>query len=86
MNYDQLAKDILSRVGGADNVNSVIHCVTRLRFQLKDESAAKTEELKSLSGVITVMQSGGQYQVVIGNEVPDVYKAISRIGNWSTVD
>ncbi|MEC0127557.1 beta-glucoside-specific PTS transporter subunit IIABC [Paenibacillus pabuli] len=80
-NYDQLAKDILSGVGGAKNVNSVFHCVTRLRFKLKDESAAKTEELKNLPGVITVMQSGGQYQVVIGNEVPDVYKAVVKAGN-----
>ncbi|MGC5773114.1 beta-glucoside-specific PTS transporter subunit IIABC [Paenibacillus pabuli] len=81
-NYDQLAKDILSRVGGRENVNSVFHCVTRLRFKLKNESAAKTEELKNLPGVITVMQSGGQYQVVIGNEVPDVYKAVVKAGNF----
>ncbi|EHS55977.1 beta-glucoside-specific PTS transporter subunit IIABC [Paenibacillus sp. Aloe-11] len=86
MNYDQMAKEILSRVGGVENVNSVVHCVTRLRFQLKDESVARTEELKKLSGVITVTQSGGQYQVVIGNEVPDVYKAINKIGKWSTDD
>lgn len=59
MNYDQLANEILSRVGGIENVTSVVHCVTRLRFQLKDEGMAKTEELKNLSGVITVMQSGG---------------------------
>ncbi|MDT9718208.1 beta-glucoside-specific PTS transporter subunit IIABC [Paenibacillus sp. ClWae2A] len=83
-NYDQLAKDILSRVGGRENVNSVFHCVTRLRFKLKNESAAKTEELKNLPGVITVMQSGGQYQVVIGNEVPDVYKAVVKAGNFPT--
>lgn len=82
-NYDQLAKDILSRVGGPENVNSVFHCVTRLRFKLKDESVAKTEELKNMPGVITVMQSGGQYQVVIGNEVPDVYKAVVKAGNLS---
>lgn len=83
-NYDQLAKDILSGVGGRENVNSVFHCVTRLRFKLKDESVAKTEELKNLPGVITVMQSGGQYQVVIGNEVPDVYKAVVKAGNFPT--
>ncbi|WP_434750686.1 beta-glucoside-specific PTS transporter subunit IIABC [Paenibacillus amylolyticus] len=82
-NYDQLAKDILSRVGGPENVKSVFHCVTRLRFKLKNESVAKTEELKNLPGVITVMQSGGQYQVVIGNEVPDVYKAVVKAGNLS---
>ncbi|WP_346730182.1 hypothetical protein [Paenibacillus sp. S02] len=53
---------------------------------MKDEELAKTEELKNLSGVITVMQSGGQYQVVIGNEVPDVHKAITKIGKWSSDD
>ncbi|SFX58145.1 PTS system beta-glucoside-specific IIA component, Glc family /PTS system beta-glucoside-specific IIB component, Glc family /PTS system beta-glucoside-specific IIC component, Glc family [Thermoactinomyces sp. DSM 45891] len=80
MKYDQLAKDILQNVGGKENVNSLAHCVTRLRFQLKDESKANAEVLKSMDGVITVMQSGGQYQVVIGNHVPDVYKAVVYVG------
>ncbi|TCP67320.1 beta-glucoside-specific PTS transporter subunit IIABC [Baia soyae] len=80
MKYDQLAKDILKNVGGKENINSLAHCVTRLRFQLKDESRANTEVLKSMDGVITVMQSGGQYQVVIGNHVPDVYKAVVDVG------
>ncbi|ASA20736.1 beta-glucoside-specific PTS transporter subunit IIABC [Paenibacillus donghaensis] len=86
MNYDQLAKDILLRIGGAGNVNSVVHCVTRLRFKLKDESIAKTEELKNLPGVITVMQTGTQYQVVIGNEVTGVYKALVKEGGIRSED
>jgi PTS system beta-glucosides-specific IIC component len=81
MKYEQLAKDIIEKVGGKENINSVSHCVTRLRFKLKDEGIAKTEEIKRLNGVITVMQSGGQYQVVIGNHVSDVYKAVLEVGN-----
>lgn len=81
MKYEQLAKDIIEFVGGVENIKSVFHCVTRLRFKLKDESMAKTEELNKSSGVVTVRQSGGQYQVVIGNHVPDVYKAVLAVGN-----
>jgi PTS system beta-glucosides-specific IIC component len=76
MKYEQLAKDIIFNVGGKENIYSVVHCITRLRFKLKDESKANTEVLKNMDGVVTVMQSGGQYQVVIGNHVPDVYKAV----------
>ncbi|MFJ5762904.1 beta-glucoside-specific PTS transporter subunit IIABC [Neobacillus sp. NPDC093182] len=81
MKYDQLAKDILANVGGKENVSSVVHCVTRLRFKLKDEKNANTEVLKNMDGVVTVMKSGGQYQVVIGNHVPDVYAAVLNVGN-----
>ncbi|WHY01023.1 beta-glucoside-specific PTS transporter subunit IIABC [Neobacillus sp. DY30] len=81
MKYEQLAKDILTNVGGKENVSSVVHCVTRLRFKLKDESKANTEVLKNMDGVVTVMKSGGQYQVVIGNHVPDVYAAVLSVGN-----
>lgn len=63
--YEKLAKDIIANVGGKENVISLTHCVTRLRFQLKDESIANTEVLKNMDGVVTVMQTAGQYQVVI---------------------
>jgi beta-glucoside PTS system EIICBA component len=82
MKYEQLAKDIIDGVGGKDNVNSVVHCVTRLRFKLKDENKAKTEELKNMEGIVTVIKSGGQYQVVIGNHVPEVYKAVTQTGGF----
>ncbi|MGE7865900.1 beta-glucoside-specific PTS transporter subunit IIABC [Bacillus paramycoides] len=82
MKYEKLAKDILKNVGGKENVNSVVHCVTRLRFQLKDEGKANTEILKNMEDVITVMKSGGQYQVVIGNHVSDVYKAVVSAGGF----
>lgn len=76
MAYEMLARDIIKNVGGTENINSVVHCVTRLRFQLKDEDRANTDILKNMDGIVTVMKSGGQYQVVIGNHVPDVYKAV----------
>lgn len=84
MKYEQLAKDIIANVGGEENVNSVVHCITRLRFKLKDEKKANTDVLKNMDGVVTVMKSGGQYQVVIGNHVPDVYKAVVTVGGFQS--
>lgn len=78
--YTELAKDIIAHIGGKDNVSSVRHCVTRLRFQLKDEGKADTDYLTKRDGVVTVVKAGGQYQVVIGNHVPDVYAAILAEG------
>jgi len=80
MKYEELAKDIIHHVGGKENVESLAHCVTRLRFKLKDEGKANTDVLKNMDGIITVMQSGGQYQVVIGNHVPQVYADVVAIG------
>lgn len=82
MKYNQLAKDIIANVGGKENVKSVVHCITRLRFKLKDESKANTDVLKNMDDIVTVIKSGGQYQVVIGNHVPDVYKAVVEEGGF----
>lgn len=71
--YGELAKEIVKNVGGKENVSSLTHCITRLRFKLKDEGKAKDDVIKNMDGVVTVMKSGGQYQVVIGNHVPEVY-------------
>lgn len=79
--YEKLVSDIIKHIGGKENVIGLTHCVTRLRFQLKDETIAKDEALKNMDGVVTVMKAGGQYQVVIGNHVPQVYEeACSQIG------
>ncbi|MGT2874064.1 beta-glucoside-specific PTS transporter subunit IIABC [Streptococcus gallolyticus subsp. gallolyticus] len=78
--YTELAKDIVAHVGGKDNVVNVRHCVTRLRFVLKDESKADDDYLKQRDGVVTVVKAGGQYQVVIGNHVPDVYASVLETG------
>ena len=77
--YENLAQEIVRHVGGKDNVISLTHCITRLRFKLKDESIAHDDVLKNMDGVVTVMKSGGQYQVVIGNHVPDVYADVLPI-------
>ncbi len=82
MKYEGLAKDIIKNVGGKENVNSLTHCVTRLRFKLKDEGKANTDVLKRMDGVVTVVKSGGQYQVVIGNHVPDVYADVCAVGGF----
>jgi PTS system beta-glucosides-specific IIC component len=75
-NYDELAKQIVASVGGAGNVNSLIHCATRLRFQIKDLAKVDKKRLIQTEKVITVVEAGGQLQVVIGNAVGDVYDAI----------
>lgn len=77
--YEALAREIVKQVGGKDNINGVVHCVTRLRFTLKDEGKANDEVLKKMDGVVTVMHSAGQYQVVIGNHVPIVYADVCEI-------
>ncbi|WP_392566953.1 beta-glucoside-specific PTS transporter subunit IIABC [Utexia brackfieldae] len=74
--YTQLASKIIAEVGGKENIISLTHCITRLRFQLKNDQAAHDDILKNMDGVVTVMKSGGQYQVVIGNQVADVYSAV----------
>lgn len=76
--FDKLSKDIVRLVGGEENVKSLTHCVTRLRFVLKDESLANTDELNATPGVLKVIKSAGQYQVVIGNDVNDVFDAVMR--------
>lgn len=77
-NYDDLSKKIETFVGGSENVISLFHCATRLRFKVKDGSRVDKKRLGQLEGVIKVIDSGGQIQVVIGNQVADVYEAILK--------
>lgn len=86
MKHESTATEILKLVGGEKNVDSVTHCATRLRFNLKDEKVANDEALKNVQGVVGVASSGGQYQVIIGNEVNNVYKALTKLGNFATND
>ena len=76
MNYNQIAKDIIENVGGSENIRGLTHCFTRLRFQLKDSKKAKKEVIEHLEGVISVVESGGQFQVVLGTKVTKVYEAL----------
>ncbi|MGG7144521.1 beta-glucoside-specific PTS transporter subunit IIABC [Clostridium nigeriense] len=79
--YSKLADDIIKNVGGKENIIGLQHCITRLRFNLKDESIANDDVLKNMDGVITVMKAMGQYMVVIGEHVPHVYAEVcDKIG------
>ena len=83
MKYEALASEILAGVGGRDNVKSLVHCATRLRFKLRDSRRADAAALKKNPGVIMVVESGGQFQVVVGNHVADVYNAVNQVGGLS---
>lgn len=77
-NYDQLASHIVKNVGGKENISFFTHCVTRLRFNIIDKSDVNEEELKKLSGVIGVQWTGEQFQVIVGQEVADIYHVICQ--------
>ncbi len=79
MEYQEEAKKIISLVGGEENIRSLVHCATRLRFDLTDEGKADKEALTGLSYVLQVVSSGGQYQVVIGPAVADYFNAIMSL-------
>ena len=81
MNYENLAKEILKNIGGQENISNLTHCATRLRFNLNNVSKANTEKIKKIKGVMGVVDKGGQYQVIIGNDVNYVYKEIIKIAN-----
>ncbi len=76
--YQELARKIVENVGGKENINGLTHCITRLRFKLKNEEKANDEILKNMDGIVTVMRAGGQYQVVIGNHVPVVFEEVIK--------
>ncbi|GMO50424.1 MAG: beta-glucoside-specific PTS transporter subunit IIABC [Termitinemataceae bacterium] len=78
--FVKIAEGVLEGVGGKDNVKSVVHCATRLRFTLKDSSSANDEALKNLSGVVSVVKAAGLYQVVIGNDVHEVFLELEKLG------
>ncbi|GGG03185.1 PTS beta-glucoside transporter subunit EIIBCA [Rhodococcoides trifolii] len=84
VDHRSLASDILEGVGGQGNIDSVVHCATRLRFKLRDSAKANTDAIKALPGVLAVMKAGGQYQVVIGDEVPTVHAEITRLTGGSS--
>lgn len=82
MDYKKVGLDVLELVGGVSNVSKLTHCATRLRFELNDISKAKVSEIEKLPGVISVVNKGGQFQVVIGNEVQTAYRSIlNKLGN-----
>lgn len=82
MSYEVLAKEIIEKVGGASNVSAVAHCMTRLRFNLKDDSKVNLETVKAIDGVVGAVNKGGQFQVIIGTHVSKVFDAIQAVGNF----
>lgn len=84
MTNKELAKKIIELVGSEKNINSLTHCVTRLRFVLKDENKANTKEIEKLDGVLGVQKKAGQYQVIVGSKVNKVYQEITSMTNLST--
>lgn len=75
-NYEKLAKSVVEKIGGTQNINSLFHCVTRLRFKLKDVSKADKKAIENMEGVLSVIEGNGQFQVVIGNHVTDVFDTV----------
>lgn len=86
MDYAKLAQHILKNVGGEKNVISLVHCATRLRFKLVDRKKADKAAVENTAGVVSVIESGGQFQVVIGNNVPEVYTEIGNISSLTNED
>lgn len=79
MKYEKMIREILNEIGGEENIQNVYHCATRLRFQLKDEEIAKEASIKEIEGVLSVVRAGGQFQIVIGRHVGDVYKELTEL-------
>ncbi|AJS58198.1 beta-glucoside-specific PTS transporter subunit IIABC [Paenibacillus sp. IHBB 10380] len=84
MDNKKMAEDIVDLVGGEENINDLVHCATRLRFSLKDNKEAQREQLEKHEGVITVVESGGQFQVVVGSSVAHIYSEIVKNTNFAS--
>lgn len=85
MDYKKMATEIIEAVGGEKNIASLVHCSTRLRFTLNSELKADDKRVKAIQGVLTLVKKGGQYQLVIGNDVNKVYKEITKIANTDSL-
>ena len=83
LDYQETSRKILAAVGGAENISNATNCMTRLRLTLKDETKANDDQVKSIKGVKSVVKQGGQYQIVIGNEVSNLFKEFSKLGNFT---
>ena len=82
MDFKELAAIIIENIGGKGNVKSVVHCATRLRFTLHNDSSAKTDVLTKTKGILSVVNAGGQYQIVIGPDVPQLYEEVLSLGGF----
>lgn len=84
--FKDLAEHIVSQLGGTENIEAVTHCMTRLRFNLKDASKFDEKAIKGITGVMGVVKQAGQFQVIIGNNVASVYKEVVALGRFSASD
>ena len=84
MKYTEMCNKIIENVGGEKNIQSVVHCATRLRFVLKDESKANDAAIKAIPGILSLVKKAGQYQLVIGNNVDEVYHELTSMLNINT--
>lgn len=82
LDYVSTSKQIIEAVGGAGNIASATHCMTRLRLVLNDDSKADDAKVNKIKGVKSVIKQGGQYQVVIGNEVSNLFKEFQKLGSF----
>src|SRR5699024_11601662 len=74
--YYALATDLIELVGREENIDKVIHCVTRLRFYIKDKTIPAKNKIENLNGVMGIVESGGQYQIIVGEAVDEIYKKV----------
>ncbi|MDR2795448.1 MAG: PTS transporter subunit EIIB [Spirochaetaceae bacterium] len=79
--FVKTAQGVLDGVGGKENIRSVVHCATRLRFTLANQANANDDAVKVTSGVVSVVKAGGLYQVVIGNNVHEVFVELEKTGH-----
>lgn len=80
-NYELIAKEILENVGKEENIEATRHCVSRIRFKLKNEELANTDVLKELDGIKDVVSSGGEYQIIVGTDASEVYNSLIDISD-----
>lgn len=85
LNYVETSEKIINAVGGVSNISNAAHCMTRLRLTLKDESKANDAAVEKIKGVKSVIKQGGQYQIVIGNEVANLFKEFKKLGNFDEI-
>lgn len=85
-NYEEMSRQLLELVGGKENVSVFTHCVTRLRFTVKDKSRVRTEDIEKIGGVVGTQWLGEQFQVIVGTQVDDIYKVLCRIGGFEEAD
>lgn len=79
VDYGRTARELVNELGGNDNISNVTHCATRLRFILNDSALVNKEKVNKITGVITTVEAGGQFQVVIGNHVKDAYEEVIKL-------